>query len=84
MKKTDELRCETGCLNSALPNEYLFVLLARDEAAPVAIEAWVHERIRLGKNKLEDPMIKEAIRCANAMRETRGEIRRALGKPDAV
>jgi len=45
----------------------LFVLLGRDKAAPFAIRAWVAERIRLGKNKPDDPQIAEALQCAGIM-----------------
>ena len=41
MKKTDELADPTSCLNKARDDERLFVLLARDPAAPVTIRAWV-------------------------------------------
>jgi hypothetical protein len=41
-------------MNRAKDDEMTFVLLGRDAAAPVAIRAWVTERIRLGKNSLED------------------------------
>ena len=45
----------------------IFVLLGRDAAAPVAIRAWVQERIRIGKNKSTDAQIEEAIQCADDM-----------------
>jgi phage-related baseplate assembly protein len=38
-------------------------------AAPVAIRAWVEERIRLGKNMPEDEQIVEALESAEQMRE---------------
>lgn len=67
MIKRDELSTPTSCLNKATDDERIFVLLARDEAAPVAIRAWVAERIRLGKNHLDDPQIIEALECAAHM-----------------
>jgi hypothetical protein len=57
-----------SCLNKANADELLFILLARDPAAPVAIEAWVAERIRLGKNEPGDAQIAEALGCAMRMR----------------
>lgn len=43
------------------------MLLSRDAAAPVAIRAWVAERLRLGKNTELDPQIIEALDCASTM-----------------
>lgn len=65
MIKSQELTDPTSCLSKAGYSELLFVLLGRDPAAPVAIRAWVEERIRLGKNKVSDDQIKEALACAN-------------------
>ena len=67
MRKVDELGNPQSCLSRATPDEYLFVLLGRDKAAPVAIRAWAHERIRLGKNMPGDPQITEALECAETM-----------------
>jgi predicted proteasome-type protease len=41
-------------------NEWLFVLLSGDLATTVAVEAWIAERIRIGKNKPDDAKIREA------------------------
>jgi hypothetical protein len=71
MIKRDELEYTESCLNKAHDDERLFVLLARDPAAPVAILAWVHERIRIGKNVPEDPQIVEAVDCARRMEQER-------------
>lgn len=60
MIKTRELTEPTSCLNKARDDELLFVLLGRDKAAPVAIFAWIEERIRLGLNKPDDAQIMEA------------------------
>lgn len=60
-----------SCWNKARPNEMVFVLLGRDEAAPVTIRAWVAERIRLGKNREDDHQIQEALKCAEFMEENR-------------
>jgi hypothetical protein len=67
MLKINELANPFSCLNRAKDNERMFVLLARDEAAPVAIRAWCAERIRLGKNAPDDPQIIEAMKCAKMM-----------------
>lgn len=49
----------------------LFVLLARDVAAPDTIRYWVEERIRLGKNRRKDAQIQEALGCAKTMERER-------------
>ena len=60
----------------------IFVLLARDEAAPVAIEAWISERIRTGKNHPKDAQITEAQKCADIMRGQREPLREAIHMVD--
>ena len=67
MRKRDELTNPASCMSRAKDDEMTFVLLGRDRAAPVAIRAWVEERIRLGKNKRNDPQILEALECAQKM-----------------
>jgi len=67
MIKRDEIECTDSCFNKARDNERLFILLARDPAAPVAIRAWVAERLRLDKNTATDPQIVEALECARIM-----------------
>lgn len=62
MRKRDELADPTSCLNRALEDEQLFVLLGRDAAAPAAVRAWINERIRLGKNNPGDSKLIEAER----------------------
>ena len=54
-------------MQHAHPEEMVFVLLSRDAAAPVAIRAWVAERVRLGKNIEADQQIIEALECAATM-----------------
>jgi hypothetical protein len=71
MIKRQELIDPGSCLNKARDDERIFVLLARDAAAPVAIRAWVKERIALGKNKPDDPQIVEAELCARLMEQER-------------
>lgn len=67
MRKKDELSKPRTCMQSAHPEEMTFVLLGRDAAAPVAIRAWVVERLRLGKNAAGDDQITEALACAATM-----------------
>lgn len=67
MLKFDERDNLNSCWNRAKDDERVFVLLARDSAAPAAIRAWVQERIRLGKNTWDDAQIIEALDCANLM-----------------
>ena len=74
MIKRDEIEHTESCFNKAHDGERLFVLLARDPAAPVAIRAWVAERLRLGKNKPEDAQIREALECAARMDVERKEV----------
>jgi len=71
MIKRHEIESTESCLNKARDDERLFVLLARDPAAPIAIRAWVAERIRIGKNVPEDPQIVEAIDYADRMERER-------------
>jgi hypothetical protein len=74
MLKRDEIEDTNSCFNNATDGERLFVLLARDPAAPVAIRAWIAERIRLGKNTAADEQIREAFECASLMELERSEI----------
>jgi hypothetical protein len=74
MIKRDEIEHPESCLNKARDNERLFVLLARDAAAPVAVRAWVAERLRLGKNQPDDAQIREALDGASRMEIERMEI----------
>ncbi len=67
MRKKDELTKEHTCMQHAHDDEMTFVLIGRDAAAPVAIRAWVAERIRLGKNAETDAQIVEALECARTM-----------------
>lgn len=64
MIKKEELSNPNSCMNRALPEEMTFVLLGRDIAASATIRFWVRERIRLGKNKLNDPQIVSALKDA--------------------
>lgn len=74
MIKRDEIEHPESCFNKAQDGERLFVMLARDPAAPPAIRLWIAERIRLGKNKPDDAQIREAEECARRMEIERSEI----------
>lgn len=76
MRKRDELSNPAGCMFRAKDDEMTFVLLGRDAAAPAAIRAWVAERIRLGKNRPDDPQVLEAEGCARVMEEEREAMKR--------
>ena len=67
MIKREELSNPASCINRAREDEMTFVLLGRDPAAPETIRSWVRARILLGKNKLEDAQIIEALECARKM-----------------
>lgn len=69
MIKSMEIMNPDSCLNRARHDELIFVLLARDAAAPVAIRAWCEERVRIGKNKWGDEQIMEALACAEKMQK---------------
>lgn len=71
MRKRDELNNPAGRMARARDDEMTFVLLGRDAAAPAAIRAWAAERIRLGKNRPDDPQIVEAEECARIMEAER-------------
>ena len=69
MIKLDELTNPNSCFNKAQDSEMLFVLLERDPAATAAVAAWINERIRLGKNKPDDPKILDAQRWIHTVHE---------------
>lgn len=54
------IELKNGCMAKAFDDEPTFVLLGRDPAAPVAIRAWIAERLRSGKNHVNDAQIVEA------------------------
>lgn len=67
MRKIDEINEIGSCFNRAQGTELIFVLLGRDPAAPVAIRAWINERVRLLRNQPEDSQITEALKLAEQM-----------------
>lgn len=74
MLKRDEATNPDSCWNKGREDERMFVLLARDAAAPVAIRAWVAERIHLEKNTDTDPQIEGALTDAALMEDERRRI----------
>jgi hypothetical protein len=71
MIKRKELTDPKSCMSRADDDEMTFVLIGRDAAAPAAIRFWVGERIRIGKNRPDDPQIIEALECAAWMERHR-------------
>jgi len=67
MRKLQEIESANSCLGRAKNDEMLFVLLGRDECAPVAIRTWCAARVSAGKNKWEDTQIQDALKCAETM-----------------
>jgi len=61
------------CYANAKDDEPMFVLLARDKAAPAAVRYWALERIKTQKNRVSDPQIVEAYACAVAMETWLGQ-----------
>lgn len=71
MRKRDELADPKSCLNRAADDELVFTLLGRDEDAPATIRDWVARRIQRGKNKPDDPQMRDAEATAAAMERER-------------
>lgn len=57
MLKHLEVSSPTSCLNKAHEEEPVFVLRAKDKAAPDTLKAWVSWRLYWGLNKREDAKI---------------------------
>lgn len=56
------------CYANALPDEPMFILLARDEKAPFAVRKWARRyRLRHG----DDEKYREAMACARSMEKWR-------------
>lgn len=58
------------CYANALPDEPMFILLARDPIAPSLVRDWASTRLNAGES-LEK--VREALECADAMEEWRNE-----------
>lgn len=71
MIKSKELTDPKSCMSRAKDDEPTFVLLARDPAAPEAIRAWTQYRVSMGKNRITDDQIQEALSCAYEMKKYR-------------
>lgn len=71
MRKQFEQNDPNSCLNRAQNNEMLFVLRGHDVCAPFTIRQWVQMRVTMGKNKLDDPEIQEALSSAAIMERER-------------
>jgi hypothetical protein len=71
MRKDIEIIHPGSCLNKASTKEPIFVLRARDPAAPGAIRAWATMRVILGINKSNDEKIVEAYELAKLMEDER-------------
>jgi hypothetical protein len=74
MLKRDELTDPTSCINKAADDELVFVLRAKDAAAPATIRAWIKERVERGMNVEGDAKLIEAERCAEAMERWHGKV----------
>ena len=68
MRKRDELADPNSCMSKARDDEWLFVLLGRDIAAADTVHFWVRLRVNLGKNRMDDPQIVEALEWVKAVR----------------
>lgn len=68
---------EFDCYANALPDEPMFILLARDPNAPALVEEWAVGRMRdivMNLRPRSDlPMVDEAQRCAANMKRWRKE-----------
>ena len=71
MRKQFELNDQKSCINRAQNNEMVFVLRGHDISSPAAIRFWCMDRIVRGKNKIDDPQIKEALATADIMERER-------------
>lgn len=88
--KLEELR--GGCFANALDDEPMFVLLARDPAAPALVREWAGQRraaIDLGRRPSSDlAQVEEAEQCATNMETWRkqhdGQWRTGLFAPSTV
>jgi hypothetical protein len=73
------------CYENAMPDEPMFILLARDPLAPELVERWAARRsldIATCIRPIEDrPMVDEARECAEKMREWRKANDGAWRKP---
>jgi hypothetical protein len=63
------------CYANAMPDEPMFILLARDPFAPELVVAWADQRhtdiVNGRRGETDIPMIEEALACARAMADWR-------------
>jgi hypothetical protein len=74
MRKRDELTDPNSCMSRAKDDEWTFVLLGRDAAAPATVRFWVSERLRMKKNREDDPQIVEALAWCEAVDREAGRL----------
>jgi len=60
-----------GCYARALPDEPMFILLARDISAPGAIRAWADLRLKMPKAEADLSQIEEALATADSFEHWR-------------
>lgn len=72
MIKSKELTDPNSCMSRARDDEMTFVLLGRDKASAAAILCWCFARVMLGKNRMDDAQIVEALAAADAMQSESG------------
>ncbi len=70
------------CYANALPDEPMFVLLARDEKAPRAVMQWARSRL-VAHGGVPDEKYREAVACARAMEVWRNKDKAALARVDS-
>ena len=61
MTKIEERENPKSCFSKALERERMFILLERDAATPATIRFWAQTRVQLGKNKITDAQIVDAL-----------------------
>lgn len=69
MKKVDELKTPTSCLNKAAADEPIFVLRAKDALAAMAVRHWA----TMAEGTHESDKLEEARQLADKMDEWRME-----------
>lgn len=69
MLKKDEIANPDSCLNKAADEEPVFVLRAKDAAAPNTIRCWAEERMERGLNIASDQKIVDALAIAERMEQ---------------
>jgi len=67
--KQEEIDNPDSCWNKAEPDEMIFVILARDKAAPATLRKWADERLAEGLNGPMDQKIINARAAAATMEE---------------